>query len=74
MAIRFYVRIRLLTTTVVYVFTSKNINNIKYRVLDELNCCRDHEILWLYLRPTRLPKGVSCLVVAVVYHPPPSWG
>ena len=29
-----------------------------------------HEILWFHLRPTRLPRGVSCLIVAVVYHPP----
>ena len=45
-------------------------DNIKYRVLDELSCCHDHEILWLHLRPTRLPRGVSCLIAAVVYHPP----
>lgn len=44
--------------------------NIKYRVLEELSCCQDHEILWLHLRPTRLPRGVSCIIAAVVYHPP----
>ena len=43
--------------------------NIKYRVLKELNCCQDHEILWLHLRPTRLPRGFSRLIAAVVYHP-----
>ena len=35
----------------------------------------DHQIIWLHLRPNNLPRGgegggVSCLVVAVVYHPP----
>lgn len=29
----------------------------KYKVLDELYCCEDHEILCLHLRPNRLPQG-----------------
>ena len=45
-------------------------DNIKCRVLEELSRCQDHEILWLHLRPTHLPRGVSCLIAAVVYHPP----
>ena len=45
-------------------------DNIKYRVLEELSCCQDHKILWLQLKPTHLPRGVSCLIAAVVYHPP----
>lgn len=28
------------------------------------------ESLWLYLRPNRLARGVSCLVVGIFYHPP----
>ena len=45
-------------------------DNIKCRVLEELSSCQDHEILWLHLRPTHLPRGVSCLIAVVVYHPP----
>ena len=41
----------------------------KYRVIQELQCCKEHEILWVHLRPTRLPRGYSCLVMAIVYHP-----
>ena len=29
----------------------------KYKRLDDLNCCDDHECLWIYLRPTRLPRA-----------------
>ena len=31
-----------------------------------------HESLWLHLRPTRLPRGFSCIIAAVIYHPPKS--
>ena len=41
----------------------------KYQRLDELLCCADHEILWVHLRPARLPRGFSCLIVVVLYHP-----
>ena len=41
----------------------------KYRVIQELQCCEEHEILWVHLRTTRLPRGYSCLVMAIVYHP-----
>lgn len=41
-----------------------------YRRMDELNCCENHEILWLYLRPERLPRGFSCIIAGLVYHPP----
>lgn len=44
--------------------------NTKYRLSEELACCQDHEVLWLQLRPDRLPRGFSCLIVAAVYHPP----
>ena len=52
----------------VYVYIKDD--NIKCRVLEELSYYQDHEILWLHLRPTCLPRGVSCLIAAVVYHPP----
>ncbi|EDO32635.1 predicted protein [Nematostella vectensis] len=42
----------------------------KYKHLNDLNCCEDHETLWLYLRPNRLPRGFSCIIAAVIYHPP----
>lgn len=29
----------------------------------------DQEALWAFLRPKRLPRGFSNLIVAVVYHP-----
>ena len=41
-----------------------------YRRMDELNCCENHEILWLYLRPDRLPRGFSCIIAGLVYHRP----
>ena len=44
----------------------------KYKVIEELKCCDEHEILWVHLRPTRLPRGYSCLVIAIIYHPDPS--
>ena len=28
------------------------------------------EVLWIKLRATRLPRGVSNIVIGVVYHPP----
>ena len=36
-----------------------------------LICLQDvrFETLWLYLRPHKLFRGFSCLVVCVVYHP-----
>ena len=44
----------------------------RYKHLKELNCCDEHESLWLHLRPTRLPRGFSCIIAAVIYHPPKS--
>ena len=45
-------------------------DGIMYEVPENLNCCQDHEIFWLKLNPKRLPRGYSCLIVAVVYHLP----
>ena len=44
----------------------------RYKHLKELNYCDEHESLWLHLRPTRLPRGFSCIIAAVIYHPPKS--
>ena len=32
----------------------------------------DFEVHWSLLRPCRLPRGISNVIVAVVYHPPNS--
>ena len=42
----------------------------KYKLLNNLNCCDDHECLWIHLRPNRLPRGIPCIIIAVIYHPP----
>ena len=44
----------------------------RYKHLKELNCCDEHESLWLHLRPTRLPRRFSCIIAAVICHPPKS--
>ena len=44
-------------------------SNIPFVPLPDL-CCPDHESLWLKLRPYRLPREYSCIVVGLVYHPP----
>ena len=41
---------------------------IRYKRLDDLSRCADHEVLWVQLRPKRPPRGFSSLIVAVVYH------
>ena len=41
----------------------------KYKKLEDLSCCNDHEILWVQLLPHRLPRGFSSLIVAALYHP-----
>ena len=30
----------------------------------------DPEVLWLNVRPRRLPRGFSSIIIGVVYHPP----
>ncbi|XP_048587796.1 uncharacterized protein LOC5511459 [Nematostella vectensis] len=42
----------------------------RFQHLKELNCCEDHESLWLHLRPNRLPRGFHCIIAAAIYHPP----
>ena len=44
------------------------VKDASYKKLDELSCCPEHEILWVQLRPRRLPRGFFSLIVAVVYH------
>ena len=43
-------------------------NSIKFKRLDNL-LDPDIEALWAWLRPSRLPRGVPCLIAGVIYHP-----
>ena len=45
-------------------------NGIKFEIPDMPQCCDNHEVLWLKLKPNRLPRGFCCIMIAVVYHPP----
>ena len=44
-------------------------SSIPFKVLQDLQD-EYFESLWLYLRPYKLPRGFSCLIVCVIYHPP----
>ena len=44
-------------------------SSIGFITIDELNDS-PFECLWLYLRPNRLPRGFSCLIIGIIYHPP----
>ena len=46
-------------------------SSIPFKVLQDLQD-EYFESLWLYLRPYKLPRGFSCLIVCVIYHPPAS--
>ena len=34
--------------------------------------CQNLEVMWVHVRPARLPRGFPCLVTAAIYHPPSS--
>jgi hypothetical protein len=42
---------------------------IAFTVLDELYNS-SFEILWISIRPNRLPRGITNLIIGTVYHPP----
>jgi hypothetical protein len=44
---------------------------IKCKRLDELENS-NFEVLWVHTRPNRLPRGVTCVILDCVYHPPSS--
>ena len=44
-------------------------DSIEFSVLDELFDSL-FEVLWINMRPTRLPRGFTNLIVGTVYHPP----
>ena len=43
--------------------------NINFTFLEDLQN-PNYEVLWLKLRPARLPRGYSSIVLGTVYHPP----
>ena len=43
-------------------------DSIQCKILQDFHS-DDHEALWAFLRPKRLPRGFSDLIIAVVYHP-----
>ena len=47
-------------------------NGLKFSKLHEYEYNTSNEVLWCKLQPHRLPRGYSCLIIAVVYHPPTS--
>ena len=44
-------------------------SSIGFRTIEELDNPL-FECLWLYLRPPRLPRGFSCIIICIIYHPP----
>ena len=44
-------------------------SSIGFTTIDELNAS-SFETLWIYVRPNRLPRGFSCLIIGIIYHPP----
>ena len=44
-------------------------SSIGFTTIDELNAS-SFESLWIYLRPNRLPRGFSSLIIGIIYHPP----
>ena len=40
-----------------------------YGIPENFQCCNTHKTICLRLRPTRFPRGFTCNIVAVVYHP-----
>lgn len=43
--------------------------SISFSIIQDLQD-ENLEVLWLDLRPNRLPRGISNIVIAVIYHPP----
>ena len=44
-------------------------SSIDFTTIDELNDS-PFESLWVYLRPNRLPRGFSFIIIGIIYHPP----
>jgi hypothetical protein len=43
-------------------------SSIGFEIIEELDNPL-FECLWLYLRPPRLPRGFSCIIICIIYHP-----
>ena len=43
--------------------------SIGYDVLSDL-MDENFEVLWVKIRPNRLPRGIPSIIVGTVYHPP----
>lgn len=46
-------------------------NSIQFNVLAEVQS-PEFEVLWVKIRPNRLPRGIPCIITATIYHPPTS--
>ena len=44
-------------------------NSINFKSLAHLQV-NNIEVLWAWLRPMRLPRGVFCIIIGTIYHPP----
>ena len=44
-------------------------NSINFKSLAHLQV-NNIEVLWAWLRPKRLPRGVPCIIIGTIYHPP----
>ena len=42
----------------------------KFKSLSEVSCCSEHEILWLHIKPKRVPRELSSIIAFVLYHLP----
>ena len=43
--------------------------SIQFSIMDDL-VDPAFEVLWIKIRPSRLPRGFNCIIVGTVYHPP----
>ena len=44
-------------------------NNIQCNIVQDL-LDSYFEIVWVHIRPTRLPRGIPCIIIGTLYHPP----
>ena len=44
-------------------------DSIRFRVLQDF-MSDEFEVLWMQILPKRLPRGISSIIVGMVYHPP----
>ena len=43
-------------------------DSIQFNVLVEVQS-PEFEVLWVKIRPNRLPRGIPCIIAATIYHP-----